>query len=396
MIDGGQTDKLFESGNAIEVVSTAVASSVNADSGRSKASENDFGRSVSRIAMAQICESVGFEGFNESALESLADIAVRYLFDLGKMSKFYANLAGRTDSNVFDIIQGLEDLGLGPGFSGGSEVNQCSTSSGVIREIIGFVDSSEEIPFAQPVPSFPVVKHQVGIPSFMQMGETPEVKHVPAWLPAFPDAHTYRRTPVWNERMTDPREDMIELARQRRKAERSLLSLQKRLVGNDAEEPVEGSEKGNVNGVENPFIIKPLQAGEKQVTPPIPPANQDSQKKVSTLVLPPKSSGKEGNCENYSSLLDAFAPAIEAAKDVTSESSSRMEISELVKRPALCLEFNRGKKVLREPFDLRLQKKDAGRTASWFGRDDERDDKKRRAEYILRQALENQQDLGQL
>lgn len=393
MSDGSYNGKLFESENAIEVVSRVAASSDNAGC---RSSGNEFGRSISKIAVAQICASVGFEGFNESALESLADIAVRYLSDLGKTSKSYANLASRTDSNVFDIIQALEDLELGAGFSGASEINQCSMSSGVVREIIGFVDSSEEIPFAQPVPSFPVVKQQLGIPSFMQMGETPEVKHIPAWLPAFPDAHTYRRTVVWNERVTNPREDKIELARQNRKAERSLLSLQQRLVGNDAEEPDKGLEMVGVNGIDNPFISKPLQAGEKEVTLPILPAKQAGQKEVSPLVLPATGYGKEGHSGNYSSFLDTFAPAIKATKEVISESENSMEISELVKRPALCLEFKRRKKVIHEPLDLRLQNKNASRTSSWFGRDDEKDDKKRRAEYILRQALENQQDIGQL
>ncbi|KAG9134575.1 hypothetical protein Leryth_000910 [Lithospermum erythrorhizon] len=371
--------------NAIEVVSTASTS------GRSRVSGNDFGRSISRMAVAQICESMGFEGFNESSLETIADIAVRYLSDLGKTSKSYANLAGRTESNVFDIIHALEDLGFGLAFFGDLEGDRCSMSSGVIREIIGFVGSSEEIPFVQHVPSFPVVKHQVGIPSFVQMGEIPEVKHIPPWLPAFPDAHTYRRTTVWNERVTDPREDKIELARQHRKAERSLLSLHRLFFGNEVEKTDDGLDKVEVNGIENPFISKPFQAGEKEATLHILPDSEAGQM-VSPIVLPAKRFGKEGHSENYSSFLDTFAPAIEATKGVIFESPNDMEISELVKKPALCLEFNHGKNVLREPLDLRLQ----SRTASWFGRDDERDDKKRRAECILRQALVNQQDLGQM
>jgi transcription initiation factor TFIID subunit 8 len=46
--------------------------------------------------------------------------------------------------------------------------------------------------------------------------------------------------------------------------------------------------------------------------------------------------------------------------------------------------------------DLSLLKKGEGRTGHWLGRDDERDDKKRRAEYILRQSMENPQELTQL
>nr|GMD78495.1 transcription initiation factor tfiid subunit 8 [Ipomoea batatas] len=75
-----------------------------------RADSRDFGSAISRIAVAQICESVGFERFNESALDSFADIAIKYLFDLGKTGTSYANLAGRSECNVFDIVRALEDL----------------------------------------------------------------------------------------------------------------------------------------------------------------------------------------------------------------------------------------------------------------------------------------------
>ncbi|KAK6152376.1 LOW QUALITY PROTEIN: hypothetical protein DH2020_015011 [Rehmannia glutinosa] len=231
---------------------------------------SNYGRAISRIAVAQVCESIGFEGFDESALDSLADIVIRYLCDLGKTSKFYANLAGRTECNVFDVAQGLEDLGMPQGFPGASEIHtDCVVSSGAVREIKEYVETAEEIPFAQPVQRFPERKL---IPSFLQMGETPSSKHIPAWLPAFPDPHTYVRTPVWNERVSDPRTDKIELARQHRKAERSLLSLQQRLLCNGSSVaatsagPDDGGNLVEVNKMENPFLANPLQAGERCFT----------------------------------------------------------------------------------------------------------------------------------
>ncbi|KAJ6316275.1 hypothetical protein OIU78_019539 [Salix suchowensis] len=54
---------------------------------------DDFGRAVSRMAVAQICERVGFDGFKKSALDSLSDITIQYLSDLGKTASFYANLS---------------------------------------------------------------------------------------------------------------------------------------------------------------------------------------------------------------------------------------------------------------------------------------------------------------
>lgn len=346
----------------------------------------DYSRAISRVAAAQICETIGFEGFNESALDSLADIAIRYVCELGKTSRFYANLAGRTECNVFDVVQGLEDLGMPQGFTGASEVHaDCVVSSGAIKEIREYVETADEVPFAQPGPKFPVIRERRMIPSFLKMGETPASKHIPPWLPAFPDPHTYVRTPVWNERVSDARTDKIELARQHRKAERSLLSLQQRLVCNGlsvATTSTEPYNEGNgleVNNNGNPFLANPFQAGEKE---------------VSQVSIPPKLSS-QAHTEKQVSLLETFAPAIEAMKDGLDSGSDGEKILP-EKRASVFLDFKGGKKVFGEPLDLRIRNKAVGRTASWFGREDEKDDKKRRVEFILRQSLENQQELPQL
>ncbi|XP_052173068.1 transcription initiation factor TFIID subunit 8 [Diospyros lotus] len=353
---------------------------------RRRAGADEFGRAVSRIAVAQVCESVGFESFNESALEALTDIAVRYLRDLGKTASFYANLAGRTECNVFDVVQGLEDLGSSSGFAGASEIRNCITGSGMVKELVEYVENAEEIPFAQPVPHFPVMRTRTMIPSFFQMGETPPFKHIPPWLPAFPDPHTYIHTPTWNERETDPRADKIELARQRRKAERSLLSLQQRLVGHGSEiasTSMDADRKCkalHVTETTNPFLAEPLQDGEQD---------------VSLVPLPAKLSDK-AYTENHVSVLDTFTPAIEAVKSGFPDTGDIDRNIPLDKRPAVRLNFKTGKKVLRESLDVSLLNRGSKKSASWIGRDDEKDDKKRRAELILRQSMENPQELSQL
>lgn len=343
---------------------------------------DDFGRAVSKVAVAQVCESVGFHSLKDSALEALTDITIRYLCDLGKMASFCANLAGRTECNVFDIVKGLEDLEVSQGFIGGSEIKHCLAGSGMVKGIIDYVGSAEEIPFAQPVPRFPVVKNGKLIPSFVQMGETPPGKHIPPWLPALPDPHTYIHTPVWNERATDPRADKIEQARQRRKAERSLLSLQQRLllngsVGTSASCSTVKESDGSEN---NPFLGRPLQPGEKDIS----------------LAVPPSRSLDEMVGRNHVSVLEAFAPAIESVKGGISDGGEEGKNALPDVRPAVQLKFRIGKKFLSESLDLSLQKKGNGRAASWGARDEERDDKKRRAEFILRQSTEYPLELNQL
>ncbi|XWS59644.1 hypothetical protein CRYUN_Cryun08bG0139700 [Craigia yunnanensis] len=349
--------------------------------GRPKA--DDFGRAVSKIAVAQICESVGYQGFKESALEALTDISIRYLCDLGKNASFHVNLAGRTECNLFDITRALEDLGASHGFPGASEIGNCLVGSDTVSEIIQFVDSKEEIPFAQPVPKFPVVRNRKLIPSFEHMNETPPGKHIPSWLPAFPDPHTYIHTPMWNERASDPFSDKIEQARQRRKAERALLSLQQRLVCNGSSgtsaSTVVDAKKEKIQGAgSNPFLAAPLQPGEKD---------------VSQVVFPAKLSD-EVSKGNHVSVLEAFAPAIEAMKGGSSNELDGGKTLLPEKRPTVHFKFRTGKKILGESLDLSLQKK-GERSTTFFLRDEERDDKKRRAELILRQTTECPMELNQ-
>ncbi|KAF7818644.1 transcription initiation factor TFIID subunit 8-like [Senna tora] len=353
-----------------------------------RAAVDDFGRTVSKVAVAQICESAGFHSVRESALEALADISLRYLSDLGKMAEFYANLAGRSQCNVFDVIRSLEDLETSQGFPGASEASQCLSSSGTIKQIVNFVGSIEEIPFAHPIPQFPVIKDRKTIPSFIQMDETPPNKHIPAWLPAFPDPHTYISTSMWNERTADPLADKINQARQRRKAERSLLSLQQRLICNgtaagetSTSRCAAAQDQGRVE--ENSFLQTPIPSGEKD---------------VSSIVLPSKLSDETVGA-NRVSVLEAFAPAIEIAKNSgLCEDGEEEKMVLPVVRPTVHFKFRTGKKLIGESLDMRQQKKDIVGTASLTVREDEsqRDEKKRRAEYILKQSMENPQELTML
>ncbi|KAF3777583.1 hypothetical protein EJ110_NYTH42455 [Nymphaea thermarum] len=260
----------------------------------------DFARAVAQINVAQICESVGYQAFRQSALVSLADISIRYIRDLGRAACFHANTSGRTESNVYDVIRALKELHCSVGFSDVSESSRCSLSgSGLIKEIMQYASLVEEVPFVRAVPRFPIIRDCKLAPYFLRIDEASPGAHIPSWLPAFPDSHTYRSTPVWNERATDPWTDKIEQSRQRRKAERSLVNLRQRLICNgntttafnlvDGDFGVRGKHKeekrienkafGLVHGdfgirgklkdvkqIENPFLAPPLPFGEEEVS----------------------------------------------------------------------------------------------------------------------------------
>ncbi|KAK7294192.1 hypothetical protein RJT34_17078 [Clitoria ternatea] len=361
------------------VAETLIAgSNMSNGEGRGRAAPDGFGQATAKIAIAQICEALGFHGAKASALEAFTDVAIRYLVDLGKMAEFYANLSGRSQCSVFDVIRGLEDLEAPRAFSG---------SGGGVGEIMNFVESADEVPFVQPIPRFPVIRERSSIPSFIQMGETPPSKHIPAWLPALPDPHTYIHTPVWDERVSDPREDKIEQARQRRKAERSLLSLQKRLLlcNVSAEATTSAPVVPSVVDLGREGIGNDMNV-DKNVM--LKAANKDA-------AVSPKVLGEIGD-GNRVSVLEAFGPAIEVLKsgELCCDDEGLEGKNELpAVRPTVHFKFRTGKKFIGESLDMRIQKKDASRKVSLAGREDERDDKKRRAEYILKQSMENPQEL---
>lgn len=401
---------------------------------------DEFPRAVAKTAVSQIGESAGFHSIQRSALEALADIAIRYLNDIGKASNYYANLAGRTESNALDVISALEDIVMGSAGGGFADIHRPASSSGTLKELMRFVQHGEEIPFAKPLPHFPISKRRTPAPSFSHLGENPPYSHIPSWLPAFPDPHTYRSTPVWRERKSDPRMDKLEQARQRRRAERSLVSLHLRLCSSGASPSVEnaptgfgtsppsryqpplgasiseqegylakpevdgiqGKAKGRrpVAGGQNPFLAPPLPADAKDVSALVytganPQAPTPKKKIEGQLALP--------------SVLDAFLPALEAARHGLEQDGGAVKRSMSVlpdakERQPVLLSFDFGRRASHKAITARRslaahhvsppgKDRRKGRVQS---KEEEKDEKKRRAEQILAQITEGTEDVGQM
>ncbi|XVF14420.1 hypothetical protein REPUB_Repub09cG0057700 [Reevesia pubescens] len=361
-----------------------------------RSKSDDFALAIAKVAVAQVCESVGFQSFQHSALETLSDIIVRYIYSVGKTANFNANLAGRVEADVFDVIQGLEELGLGLGFAGASDVDRCVANSGIVRDIGHFVGDANDIPFAYDVPRFPVVKERKEMGSFSEKGEEPPGEHIPSWLPAFPDPETYAsRLSVGNEMMSFSIGQKTELTRVERKMERSFLNLQHQFArngkggsshdGGDAIRAREASES-------NPYLAAPLHFGENEV-------------EVSPVALPAKLSNEvdsrnpvpeNRSVENHVSVLETFAPAIEAMKSDLCDPDNGQKKVLYNQRPTVHFKIGTGKKSLGMAPDFSSQNMDLEKIDSWFGNDNEKDEKKRRAEKILQESMESSQELDQL
>ncbi|KAH7839296.1 hypothetical protein Vadar_002353 [Vaccinium darrowii] len=154
----------------------------------SQESETDlskFAFTVTRITMAQICQSVGFMSTQRSTLNTLTDIAARYLRALAESAAAYAASFGGTQSNLCDVVHALENLGSVQGFCSAWDVRRTRTllASPTLVDLSKFVECVDEIPFAKPVPRCPPLEKRV-ITS--QAANPTGVSHIPKWLPAFP------------------------------------------------------------------------------------------------------------------------------------------------------------------------------------------------------------------
>lgn len=351
------------------------------------AKSDDFALAIAKVAVAQLCESVGFQGFHLSALETLSDIIVRYTYSIGKTANLSANLAGRAEGNVFDIIHGLEDLGSNLGFSGASDVDRCVVSSGIVKDIIHFVGVSDFIPFAYDVPGFPVVKESAKTGSFWEKGEDPPGEHIPSWLPAFPDPETYAtRLSVENEMMgvSNGKKTESELERVERKMDRSLLNLQLRFAHN-ANKGGSSNGSGYVATESNPYLAAPLHVGEKEVSPVVLPTKLSNEVAFRNLV--------HVDVGNHASVLETFAPAIEAIKSGLCDSDNGKKKLLYDQRPTVRFKIGIGKKSLGTISDFNSQnEEDLLKIASWFGNNNEKDENKRRVEKILKESIESSKE----
>eukprot|EP00775_Hariotina_reticulata_P005121 gene5121-5361_t len=166
----------------------------------------DFSRAVARVVAAQIAESASFDASQDSAIEILADLLLRYLTTVCASSHSYAELAGRSQSNLADVLLALEELG------------------------------GTDIPFAHTLAPYPVHCQRPVAPTFADQKEAPPA-HIPAFLPAFPDPHTYQHTAAFSGHEADPYKQRQSMLEAKQKAEAALNKLHQRMSSKKTAQP---------------------------------------------------------------------------------------------------------------------------------------------------------------
>ncbi|XP_005097018.1 transcription initiation factor TFIID subunit 8 [Aplysia californica] len=135
-------------------------------------SSNPWRRTL-RTAVAALLVECGYQSADNMALETLLEIVQAYIWEAGRSSGAYAELAGRTRVMPSDVVMSLVEMG----------VDFTKLPGHAKRE-----NKSLILPPLQ-APNPPQAK-------ILQVGDKRKHPgHIPDHLPSFPDPHTYIKTP---------------------------------------------------------------------------------------------------------------------------------------------------------------------------------------------------------
>lgn len=210
-------------------------------------------RAAAITAVGQLAGAAGFDASQRSAGEILGELLLRYIGEVGASAHAYAESAGRTEATPVDVLLALNDLGTS------------------LDELNEYIKLGPGLEFGHSMAPFPVRKRPKPMPTFADRAEVPP-PHVPAFLPAFPDKHTYMDTPVYPCQEADAQARQLKAAEARRAAEQALVRLQarsqpgNRLLAEEAAVAVEaerakgGQDAAGAGGTggANPFLAAPL------------------------------------------------------------------------------------------------------------------------------------------
>lgn len=154
-------------------------------------------------AICGILFEFGYKTVDNTVIETLIEIFQCFLIELGRMSKNYSELAGRTIPVVADVTMGLIEMGI------------------PIIGIETYIRSGThltlpQIQYMQPIrqPSLLNVGHKQPLPNFMSSS-----------LPQFPDSHAHVRTPTHKQPVTEYEAIREKAATQKRDIENALTKF---------------------------------------------------------------------------------------------------------------------------------------------------------------------------
>lgn len=144
---------------------------------------NGYIRELLKIVIAQICQTMDCEGIEQSACETMVDILIHYIEELGFLSHMYAEHAGRIECNLNDTQLALKDLQVS------------------MKDMMLYYSQVEDMPFARAIPRFPMGPSQKRRKVLTSSDALPS--HIPLYFPPYPDKYSFVNTPLYVEREKD-------------------------------------------------------------------------------------------------------------------------------------------------------------------------------------------------
>lgn len=199
-----------------------------------------YAEAASRTALSMIVaeahepggERTEFEAVERSASEALLDVFSRFMRSLGGAARSAAQHAGRSESNLADLLVGINAVSPdGAGLS--------------VPELRSFLEEAPEVAFPVNVSTFPVPRPppsaSAAAAAATAVSADPRPAHVPDFLPPFPEKRLYSHTVTYNSRPVDVPAAKKRRAKNRRHAQDSLLNLADAMRGGSANSATEGT-----------------------------------------------------------------------------------------------------------------------------------------------------------
>ncbi|OAD59531.1 Transcription initiation factor TFIID subunit 3, partial [Eufriesea mexicana] len=131
----------------------------------------EYSRSVLRMVVAQICQTIGWHSINSTPLEFMVDLMQEYILQISKLTHQYAEILGRSEANLDDLGLSFQHMNID------------------IQELIEYIKNVDSVPCPVTVPKFPIQRENHL--NFLKPGSREVVTrsvHIHEHLPAmFPD-----------------------------------------------------------------------------------------------------------------------------------------------------------------------------------------------------------------
>uniref|UniRef100_F7G224 Transcription initiation factor TFIID subunit 8 n=1 Tax=Monodelphis domestica TaxID=13616 RepID=F7G224_MONDO len=153
-----------------------------------------------QVVVSSLLTEAGFESAQKASVETLTEMLQSYLLEIGRSAKSYCEHTARTQPTLSDIVVTLVEMGFN------------------VETLPAYAMRSQRMVITAP----PVTSGPVTPKALTARQKKSHPPHVPSHFPEFPDPHTYIKTPMYHEPLSDYQVLREKAASQRRDVERAL------------------------------------------------------------------------------------------------------------------------------------------------------------------------------